>query len=94
MKKVPLREAKANFSDLLDDAEAGSPTVITRRGKEAVMLVPIAKGRKLYPELGKGPEPITNRGSRPNFVEYLMTFPGRADAESDQVATPGNDDRD
>lgn len=39
MKRVQLRDAKANLSAMVDEAVAGEPAVITRHGKpEAVIL--------------------------------------------------------
>ena len=39
MRKIQLREAKANLSAVVDDAVRGKPAVITRHGKpEAVVL--------------------------------------------------------
>jgi prevent-host-death family protein len=40
MGKVQLFEAKARLSELVDRAEAGRETVITRRGRAVARLVP------------------------------------------------------
>ena len=40
MEKVQLVEAKARLSELVDRAEAGKETVITRRGRAVARLVP------------------------------------------------------
>ena len=40
MEKVQLFEAKARLSELVDRAEAGQETVITRRGRAVARLVP------------------------------------------------------
>ncbi|MFM9969324.1 MAG: type II toxin-antitoxin system Phd/YefM family antitoxin [Burkholderiales bacterium] len=40
MEKVQLVEAKARFSELVDRAECGQETVITRRGRVVARLVP------------------------------------------------------
>ena len=40
MEKVQLFEAKARLSELVDRAEAGKETVITRRGRAVARLVP------------------------------------------------------
>lgn len=40
MAKVQLFEAKARLSELVDRAEAGQETVITRRGRAVARLVP------------------------------------------------------
>ena len=44
MEKVPLFEAKARFSELVDRAEAGRETVITRRGRAVARIVPARAG--------------------------------------------------
>lgn len=39
MRKIQLKDAKANFSSVVDQATRGKPSVITRHGKpEAVVL--------------------------------------------------------
>lgn len=40
MEKVQLFEAKARLSELVDRAESGRETVITRRGRAVARLVP------------------------------------------------------
>lgn len=45
MEKVQLFEAKARLSELVDRAEAGQETVITRRGREVARLVPAQRAR-------------------------------------------------
>jgi len=47
MEKIQLFEAKARLSELVDRAEAGRETVITRRGRAVARLVPVqAAGAK------------------------------------------------
>ena len=41
MNAVNLREARRRLGKLVDAAERGEPTVITRRGKKVARLVPI-----------------------------------------------------
>jgi antitoxin Phd len=36
----PVQDAKARFSELLDTAQREGPQVVTRRGREAAVLVP------------------------------------------------------
>jgi prevent-host-death family protein len=43
--KVQLFEAKARLSELVDRAEAGRETVITRRGRAVARLVPMQRTR-------------------------------------------------
>jgi len=37
-----MREARARFAELLDDAERGNVTLITRHGRTAAAIVPVA----------------------------------------------------
>jgi prevent-host-death family protein len=46
---VSMREARARFAELLDDAEGGNVTLITRHGHAAAAIVPVA----LLAQLGK-----------------------------------------
>lgn len=73
MKTMQVREAKAGFSSVIEAAENGEATIITKHGKPAAAVVPIEAARKLYPE------------KRPNFVDFLRTFPGGIDVERDET---------
>lgn len=65
MKRVQLRDAKANLSAMVDRAIAGEPAVITRHGKpEAVIL-----GFKEWERLSQVP----------SFGRLLMAAPIAAD---------------
>lgn len=44
MEKVQLFEAKARLSELIDRAEAGRETIITRRGRAVARIVPARLG--------------------------------------------------
>ncbi len=44
MDKVQLFEAKARLSELVDRAEAGRETIITRRGRAVARIVPARQG--------------------------------------------------
>ncbi len=71
MKSVQIRDAKATFSALVEAAESGQPTTITRHGRPAAMLVPMADARRLYPE------------DRRRFADLLLAFPGGLDLGRD-----------
>ena len=43
----PVQDAKARFSELLDACVSEGPQVVTRRGTETAVLVPIAQWRRL-----------------------------------------------
>ncbi len=42
-----LQQAKAKLSELIDDAEKKGPQIITRRGVETAVVVPISQWRRL-----------------------------------------------
>lgn len=74
MTKWQLQEAKARFSELIDDTIEKGPQVVTRRGIDTAVVVSIDEWRKLRDEkrltwkdvlLGNGPRfeiPVANRG--------------------------------
>ena len=41
MKTMQLREAKAKFSALVEAAENGETTIVTKNGRPAAMVVPV-----------------------------------------------------
>ena len=47
MKSWPVQDAKARFSEFLDACIAEGPQMVTRRGTEAAVLVPVAQWRHL-----------------------------------------------
>ena len=49
MKTLPLRDAKATLSALVEAAERGEATVVTKHGRPAAMIVPIEASRRLFP---------------------------------------------
>jgi prevent-host-death family protein len=69
MKSVQVREAKAGLSALIEAAENGEATIITKHGKPAAAIVPIDAAQKLFPV------------KRPNFGEFLLTYPGGIELE-------------
>jgi prevent-host-death family protein len=79
MKTMPVSEAEATFSSLVAAAERGEPTTITRAGKAAAVLVPVTDARKLYPH------------ERPDFVSFLLDYPGGVEFERDRSSLPDAD---
>lgn len=77
MKTINLKEAKASFSALVDDAEHGRASIITKHGKPAAMIVPIGAARKLYPI------------DKPNLIDLLKAIPG--DIELDRNRSPSRE---
>ncbi|HEY8137944.1 MAG TPA: type II toxin-antitoxin system prevent-host-death family antitoxin [Methylocystis sp.] len=74
MKRVDASEGDANFSGLIDAAEQGCSTTITRRGVPVAVIVPIADARKIY------------LAETPSFVDFLLSFPGGVEFERDSGA--------
>jgi len=60
MSSWQLQDAKARFSEFLDAALTKGPQVVTRRGVEAAVLVPIDEWRRIQ------------HASRPNIKELLL----------------------
>ena len=71
MNTIHLREAKARLSALVEAAERGEATIITKHGRAAAMVVPVEAGRRLY------------ESARVSFADYLLNFPGPLDVERD-----------
>ena len=61
MNSWQLQDAKARFSEFLEAALKKGPQVVTRRGVEAAILVPMEEWRRLQ------------RESRPNIKELLLS---------------------
>lgn len=66
-KRWPVHDAKARFSELLDASLRDGPQIVTRRGVEAVVLVPVEEWRRLQ-EL-----------ARPTLKELLLAESPRAE---------------
>lgn len=64
MRTIQVRDAKAGFSALVEAAERGEPTTITRHGRPAAVLVSVEDARRLFPE------------SEDRFADLLLSFPG------------------
>jgi len=47
MPSWPLQDAKARFSELVDETLKKGPQVVTRRGVETVVVVPVDEWRRL-----------------------------------------------
>jgi antitoxin (DNA-binding transcriptional repressor) of toxin-antitoxin stability system len=58
---------------LFEAAERGRPTIITRHGRPAAVIVPVEDARRLYLE------------GRPSFVDLLLSFPNGVEFERDQT---------
>ena len=63
----PVQDAKARFSELLDSCIAQGPQMVTKRGAEAAVLVPVALWRRMQLTV------------RPSLKALLMSDEGRAE---------------
>lgn len=75
MRSINLREAKANLSALVDAAEHGESTTITKHGKPAAVIIPLDLAAKIIED------------KKPNFVDFLMSVP--ADIEFERNTSTG-----
>lgn len=67
MSVVNLKDAKAGFSSLVDEAIKGEFVTITRHGKPAAVLVSVEAAEIARKALER---------TRPGLVAYLRTLPG------------------
>ncbi len=65
MRQWQVQEAKARFSEFLDEALKKGPQIITRRGVETAVMVPIQEWKRLQ------------RSARPGLKELLLTQAAR-----------------
>ncbi len=72
MSTVSLRDAKATFSNLVDEAVKGEFITITRHGKPVAAIVSIEAAEMAKKAMHR---------ERPNFGEYLMSYPGGIELE-------------
>ncbi|MDE2899828.1 MAG: type II toxin-antitoxin system Phd/YefM family antitoxin [Chloroflexota bacterium] len=75
-KKWPVQDAKAKFSELLETAVTEGPQVITKRGVEAAVLVPIEQWRRLEGMV------------RPSLKDLLLAPEARTNALTPHRSTP------
>jgi antitoxin Phd len=69
VKRWPVQEAKARFSELLETCLKEGTQIVTRRGTEAAVLVPFQEWQSLQ------------RAAKPALKELLLTDRGRADLD-------------
>ncbi len=65
----PVQDAKARFSEFLDTCLADGPQIVSRRGAEAAVLVPIGQWRKLQ------------AASQPTLKDLLLSDAARGDLD-------------
>ncbi|MCY3766467.1 MAG: type II toxin-antitoxin system Phd/YefM family antitoxin [Gemmatimonadetes bacterium] len=67
-KAWPVQDAKARFSELLETSLAEGPQIVTKRGVETAVLVPIDEWRRL------------EKRARPDLKQLLLAPGARTDA--------------
>ena len=63
----PVQDAKARFSEFLDACLTVGPQMVTKRGAEAAVLVPVQEWRRLQ------------SAARPSLKQLLLADAGRAE---------------
>jgi antitoxin Phd len=63
----PVQDAKARFSEMLDACVSHGPQLVTKRGAEAAVLVPVAEWKRL------------NDQARPTIKDLLLLEADRID---------------
>ena len=78
MRILGLRDAKASLSAIVEAAERGEATTITKHGRPAAVVVPVEEAKRLYPT------------ERPSFAALLMgsLMPSRPSATPRRSARP------
>ena len=67
MKTWPVQDAKARFSELLEACIADGAQMVTKRGAEAAVLVPVSEWRRLQ------------AAARPSLKQLLLSDMARTD---------------
>ena len=69
MQSWPVQDAKARFSEFLEACMQHGPQLVTKRGTEAAVLVPVAEWRRL------------SAAARPSLKTLLLSDEARAEFE-------------
>jgi antitoxin Phd len=67
VKSWPVQDAKARFSEMLETCLREGPQLVTKRGTDAAVLLPLEQWQKL------------KRAAKPTLKELLLTNGGRAE---------------
>jgi len=67
MKTWPVQDAKARFSEFLEACIVDGPQMVSKRGVEAAVLVPVQEWRRLQ------------AAARPSLKQLLLSDAGRTD---------------
>lgn len=73
-----LQAAKQHFSELVERARRDGPQVVTKHGKEAVVVVSVEEYRRL-------------RGGGPSLVEFIRSAPDFGALELERAQDRGRD---
>jgi len=68
VKTWPIQDAKARLSEFVEACIAEGPQMVTKRGAEAAVLVPVEQWRRLQ------------TAARPTLKQLLLSDDGRAEA--------------
>lgn len=74
MRSWAVQDAKARFSELLAASQKEGPQLVTKRGVEAAVLVPIGQWRRLQQAARPGLKELL-LGAEPRFAEGLPVPP-------------------
>ena len=67
MKSWPVQDAKARFSEFLEACLQNGPQMVTKRGREAAVLVPVSQWRRVH------------AAARPSLKELLLADAARSE---------------
>lgn len=73
-----LQAAKQHFSELVERARSEGPQVVTKHGKEAVVVLSAEEYRRL-------------RGDGPSLVEFIRSAPDFDELDLDRARDRGRD---
>jgi prevent-host-death family protein len=71
MRTLGLRDTKASLSAVIEAAERGEATTVTKHGRPAAVIVPVEQAKRLYPP------------DRPSFASLPMGIPHPVGTERD-----------
>ncbi len=74
MRQIQLRDAKASFSSVVEQAAKGETTVVTRNGRPTAVIIGYEEWRLL-------------QGERRSFADILLSFPDVGEIERDPGPT-------
>lgn len=69
MNTWPVQDAKAKFSEMLDMCHTNGAQIVTKRGKESAVLIPIEEWLRL------------KQNAKPTLYQALMSDEGRFEME-------------